>query len=123
MDNSQIKAARKRAKRAVRVRKHLRGTTEKPRLCVIKSNCHIHVQLIDDEKFHTLASVSTLSKEFKNTEHGRKNKDSALHLGAKIAELAKAKNVKKIVFDRGPFKYHGVIAAVAQGARDGGLEF
>ncbi len=123
MENSQTKINRNRKRRALHVRKRVRGTAEKPRLCVVKSNAHIHVQLINDEAAHTLASTSTLSGEFRQTEFNRKNKSSAHQLGLKIAELAQAKEVKKIVFDRGPFKYHGVIAAVADGAREGGLEF
>jgi len=123
MENSQIKRSRIRCKRAMRVRKNLRGTFEKPRLSVVKTNCHVHVQLIDDENAHTLVSTSTIAKEFRNTEFNRKNKASAKQLGLKIAELAKAKDIKRVVFDRGPFKYHGVIAAVADGAREGGLEF
>lgn len=112
-----------RHKRALRVRKHLRGSSEKPRMCVVKSNQHIHVQLIDDEKGITLCSTATFSKEFRNTEFNRKNKDSARKLGERIAEIAKEKNVKEVVFDRGPFRYHGILAALADAARANGLLF
>ncbi len=112
-----------RKRRAKRLRRKVRGDESRPRLNVIKSNKHIHVQLIDDETMVTLAGISTLSKEFRQTEFNKKNKASAKQLGLKIAELSKAKNVKKIIFDRGPHKYHGVLAAVADGAREGGLEF
>ena len=122
MDNSQLHRNSIRKKRALRVRKTLRGSQEKPRLCVIKSGQHVYAHLIDDESALTLASVSTLSKEFRQTEYNRKNKDSAKQLGLKIAELAKEKNVKTVVFDRGRFKYHGVVASVADGAREGGLQ-
>jgi large subunit ribosomal protein L18 len=123
MESSQIKATRVRKKRVIRTRKKVRGSQEKPRLCVIKSNKNIHVQLIDDEKSLTLASTSTLSKDFRATEYNRRNQTSAKQLGLKIAELAKEKSIKRVVFDRSGFKYHGVLAAVADGAREGGLEF
>lgn len=113
----------KRNRRAKRLRRKVRGNESRPRLNVVKSNKHIHVQLIDDESMLTLVGISTLSKEFRQTEFNKKNKASAKQLGLKIAELSKAKNVKKIIFDRGPYKYHGVLAAVADGAREGGLEF
>lgn len=122
MDSSSQNKHCKRKKRALRNRRQLRGSAEKPRLCVIKSNKHIHIQLIDDETSTTLASTSTIAEGFRDTSFGKKNKASATQLGLKIAELAKGKNVKRVVFDRGPFKYHGVIAAVADGARTGGLE-
>ncbi len=123
MENSQKNTVRLRKKRAQRLRRKVRGSEVKPRLCVIKSNKNVHVQLIDDEKSLTLASTSTLSKEFRTTEFNKRSQSSAKQLGLKIAELAKAKSVKKVVFDRSSFKYHGVIAAVADGAREGVLEF
>lgn len=123
MKNSQKQINRIRRKRQQRVRKHVRGNGEKPRLCVMKTGEHLYVQLIDDEQSMTLASISTLSKEFRKSEFNRKNKTSAKQLGMKMAELAKNKNVNTVVFDRGRFKYHGVIAAVADGAREGGLIF
>lgn len=113
----------KRTKRAMRVRKRLHGSSLKPRLCVVKSCEHIHVQLIDDEAGVTLGSTSTLSQEFKNTEFNRKNKASAKKLGEKIAEIAIAKNVKEVVFDRGAHKYHGILAELADAARGAGLKF
>lgn len=123
MENSHKHALKARARRALRVRKGVRGDQERPRLCVVKSNQHVHVQLIDDERSLTLASASTLSKEFRQTEYNRRNRSSAKQLGIKIAELAKRGSIDKVVFDRGAFKYHGVIAAVAEGAREGGLQF
>lgn len=122
MDSSQIKRNRTRNTRTLRVRKNLRGNQEKPRLCVIKTARHIHVQLIDDTNSKTLASISTLSKEFRTTEFKRKNKESGKKLGLRIAELALGKSISTVVFDRGRFKYHGVIASVADGAREGGLQ-
>ena len=123
MESSIISKNKARLKRAIRVRKWLRGSCEKPRLCVVKTNANIQVQLIDDQNGITLASVSTFSKEFKNTQFCKKNKDSARELGKKIAELAKAKNVSNVVFDRGSSKYHGVIAVLADAARESGLNF
>lgn len=123
MDSTQKKKMVVRNRRTLRLRKRVRGCEIKPRLCVVKTNKHVHVQLIDDESSSTIASISTLSKEFRSTEHNRRNQSSAKQLGLKIAELAKAKSVNKVVFDRSSFKYHGVIAAVADGAREGGLEF
>lgn len=118
-----IKNYQLRIKRALRVRKHLRGTSVKPRLCVVKSNSHIQAQLIDDEKGHTLGGTATFAKEFRSTEFSKKNKASARKLGEQIAEIAKSKNIKEVVFDRGPFKYHGILAELADGARAGGLQF
>jgi large subunit ribosomal protein L18 len=110
-------------KRGMRVRKKLRGTSIKPRLCVIKSNKHITVQLIDDEAGKTLGATATFAKEFRDTEFAKKNKTSAAKLGEKIAEIAKQHNINEVVFDRGPFKYHGILAALADSARAAGLQF
>lgn len=123
MENSQLRNAELKRKRALRVRSKLKGTSLKPRLCVVKTNAHIIAQIIDDEQGVTLGSISTFSKELKNTEFGKKNKDSGKVIGQKIAQLAKAKNIDSVVFDRGSSKYHGVIAAVADGARENGLHF
>jgi len=112
-----------REKRGMRVRKKLRGTSSKPRLCVVKSNKHIQAQLIDDESGKTLGMVATFAKEFRETEFAKKNKSSAAKLGEKIAEIAKKNNVTEVIFDRGPFKYHGILAALADSARAAGLQF
>ncbi|MCP5469687.1 MAG: 50S ribosomal protein L18 [Chlamydiales bacterium] len=117
MESSKKHTAVVRKKRTMRVRKRLRGDMEKPRLCVVKSNRHVTVQAIDDEKHITLASFSTIG------EKTTKSKESGKQIGLKIAEFLKSKKVKRVVLDRGRFKYHGVIAAVADGAREGGLEF
>lgn len=110
-------------KRTMRVRKHLRGTALKPRLCVVKSNRHIEAQLIDDEQGKTIASTSTKQKDFRKTEFNKKNKDAARQLGQKLAETAFEKNVKDAVFDRGSHKYHGILAEFADAARGAGLKF
>jgi large subunit ribosomal protein L18 len=123
MKNELIRIRIKRKKRAMRVRKKLRGTSLKPRLSVHKSNNHIQAQLIDDENSTTIGGISTYSKEFLNTEFSKKNKKSAQKLGERIAEIATAKGIKDIVFDRGPFKYEGILATLADAARQGGLNF
>lgn len=123
MIKEQQKNYKKKVKRALRVRKHLRGTAAKPRLCVIKSNAHIQVQLIDDHAGVTLGSTATYSKEFRDTEFNRRNKASAKKIGEKIAQIAQEKNIKEVIFDRGPSKYHGVLAELANAARAAGLQF
>jgi large subunit ribosomal protein L18 len=123
MRNTMLKKQMLRQKRTWRVRKTLRGSAEKPRLCVVKSNKHLQVQLIDDVNAVTLGSTATFAKEFCKTEYNKKNKGSAKKLGEKIAEIAKEKNITEVIFDRGPFKYHGILAELADAARAGGLRF
>jgi large subunit ribosomal protein L18 len=123
MRNSVVRNHVKQRKRALRVRKHVRGTSIKPRLSVIKSNKHIQVQLIDDENGITLGHASTFTSEFRDTEFGKKNKASARKLGEVIAQKAIEKNIKEVVFDRGPSKYHGILAELADAARSAGLQF
>ena len=117
MESSKKHRAVVRKKRTMRVRKKLRGNAERPRLCVVKTNRHVEVQVIDDEKSLTLVSASTLSDKAK------KSCEAGKSLGQKVAEFLKKKKIEKVVLDRGRFKYHGVIAAVADGAREGGLQF
>lgn len=123
MINESKRKAVLRQKRAMRVRKGLRGNAQKPRLCAVKSNCHIQVQLIDDEAGKTLAGVATFAKEFRGTPFCKKNKASAKRLGEHIAEQALKLGIKEVIFDRGPFKYHGVLAELADAARSAGLQF
>lgn len=123
MNRELQKVRERRQKRAWRVRKRMHGTRQKPRLSVHKTNKHIQVQLIDDDLGVTLAGIATYSKEFANTEHATKSKTSAKKLGERIAELAKEHQVREVIFDRGPFKYHGILAEIADAARAGGLEF
>ncbi|MCB1119158.1 MAG: 50S ribosomal protein L18 [Chlamydiia bacterium] len=123
MNRQLLKRQVVRKRRVMRVRKKLRGTAIKPRMSVVKSNLHVSVQLIDDEAGKTLASIGTNSKEFKGTEFNRKNKLAAEKVGARIAEMAIEQNIKEVVFDRGRAKYHGVLAAVADAAREKGLNF
>jgi len=123
MNRRQQKAHIKQVARGQRVRKKLRGSSIKPRLCVVKSNKHIEVQLINDEEGVTIGSTSTFAKEFRNTEFNKKCKKTASKLGERIAEIANENNVKEVVFDRGPHKYHGILAELATSARSGGLKF
>ncbi len=122
MESSLINRNRKRLKRAQRVRRKLRGSAEKPRLTVMKSHRHIAVQLIDDEKGVTLAAANTQMKKFR-TKKLTANKEAARLIGTEIAELAKGKQILAVVFDRGFYRYHGVIAELAQAAREAGLQF
>jgi large subunit ribosomal protein L18 len=107
----------------MRVRKGARGNAAKPRLSVYKTNAHISAQLIDDELGVTIASVGTHHKKFKETEFGRKSKQAARHLGTVLAGMAKEKSIEAVVFDRGRYKFHGIIAELATGAREAGLRF
>jgi large subunit ribosomal protein L18 len=109
-----------RKKRVLRVRKPLRGTAEKPRLSVIKSNLHIYAQLIDDSAGSTVVSYSSLHKGFDKNVKGR-SKEAAKIIGNKIAELAKEKNITNMIMDRGMCKYHGLIAEVATAVRESGV--
>jgi len=111
-----------RLKRKARVRRKLSGTAERPRLTVYKSLKHTYAQLVDDVAGKTIAFVSSLSKELKGKTEGDK-KAEAKAVGTLLAEKAKASKVKAVVFDRNGFPYHGRIAAVADGAREAGLQF
>lgn len=123
MDSSTKTKIRQQQKRTLRVRKHVRGTSETPRMCVIRSNLNIYIQLIDDIEGRTLASISTISKSFNSGENSKKSPAAAKSLGMAIAEIAQKQNIVSVVFDRGKRKYHGVVAKVADGAREGGLKF
>ena len=110
-----------RARRHFRVRKNVRGTAERPRLVVTRSLRHIGAQIVDDLRGHTLVSASTLDASLRGAE-GDKSAQAA-KVGALLAERAKAAGVSKVVFDRGGNKYAGRIAALADAAREAGLEF
>ncbi len=129
--------------RRSRVRKKVRGTSEKPRLCVFRSLDHIYAQLIDDDAGKTLVQASSLKmklpeeapKETEKAEEGKKGKGAKKRrpeglkirrsraVGKEIAKLAREKNISKVVFDRSGFLYHGRVAALAESARENGLEF
>ena len=122
MEKTTAKNIEKKQRRAMRVRKLVRGTQVKPRMCVVKTNKHIQVQLINDDQGQTLASLSTNAKELKQQET-KKNKATAKMLGEMIAEKAKKLGISQVVFDRGPFRFHGILAELANSARAGGLQF
>ena len=106
--------------RHVRVRGKVSGTPERPRLNVFRSNANIYAQIIDDVNGVTLVSANTLDKEF---EGATGNIEAAKKVGQILAERAKAKGIEQVVFDRGGYIYHGRVAALAEGAREGGLKF
>ncbi|MCP4683750.1 MAG: 50S ribosomal protein L18 [Desulfobacterales bacterium] len=113
-----------RLRRKKRVREKVKGTSERPRLCIFRSARHICAQIIDDSAGRTLGSVSSLSKDMKTKIKGQGgNKKGAALVGAEIAELALAKKIKKVVFDRNGFLYHGRIQALSEAAREHGLKF
>ncbi|MGZ6162092.1 MAG: 50S ribosomal protein L18 [Myxococcaceae bacterium] len=111
-----------RIKRKNRIRRKLSGTAARPRLTVYKSLKHIYAQVVDDASGRTLAFASSLSKELKGQDEGDKKED-AKRVGRLVAEKAKAAKVTQVVFDRNGFPYQGRIAAVAEAAREAGLEF
>jgi large subunit ribosomal protein L18 len=113
-----------RLRKRKRIRKHISGTAEKPRLFVYRSARNIYAQLIDDAKNRTLAGVSTLSPDVrKDEEKAGSRVEAANVVGKGIAEKAKNLKIKQVVFDRGGYQYHGRVRAVAEGARENGLEF
>ncbi len=118
-----VKKSEARVKRSLRVRKHLRGSAFRPRLSVVKSNKHLQAQIIDDEIGVTLVGLSTCSKELKATEFSRLGIGSAREIGRLIATRALGKGIERVVLDRGHRKYHGIIAALADAAREAGLQF
>jgi large subunit ribosomal protein L18 len=108
-------------RRAERVRRTLAKSGSGPRLCVFRSSKHIYAQVIDDTKGHTLASASSLEKDLKSSLKTGADKAAATAVGKLLAERAKNAGVDKVVFDRGGYRYHGRIKALADGAREGGL--
>ena len=109
-----------RRRRHIRVRRKISGTAERPRLCIYRSNSNIYVQIIDDVAGKTLVQASTLDKEIK-TKYA--NKEAAKEVGTLIAKRAADNKITEVVFDRGGYIYHGVVKALAESAREGGLEF
>ncbi len=110
-------------KRQERIRKKVAGTAERPRLSVYRSLNNIYAQIIDDSRGATLVAASTLEKDIKGTEGHKGNIEAAKKVGQLIAKKAIAAGVKKVVFDRSGYRYHGSIKALAEGTREGGLEF
>jgi large subunit ribosomal protein L18 len=111
-----------RIRRKQRVRKALRGTAEKPRLSVFRSNKHVYCQIVDDVARRTLASASTRDKDLRGGIAKVNNKEAAAVIGKSIAEKAIAAGIGQVCFDRGPYKYHGRVAALADAAREAGLK-
>ncbi len=113
----------RRERRQGRVRAKISGTAERPRLNVFRSARHIFAQLIDDTKGYTLAAASTLDDEVRANAKQWDKKTEAKQVGKLLAERARAKGLKQVVFDRGGYQYHGRVKSLAEGSREGGLEF
>ncbi|KYF67753.1 50S ribosomal protein L18 [Sorangium cellulosum] len=112
-----------RERRKLRIRKKVEGTPERPRLSVFRSTKHIYAQVIDDVSGKTLAHASTLSKDLKGSLDEDNKVDAAKKVGALIAKICKEKQIEKVVFDRNGYLYHGRVSALAQAAREAGLDF
>jgi len=112
-----------RMRRHKRVRNRVKGTSERPRMSVFRSNANIYAQIIDDIEGVTLVSACTLDKEIKEGLKASGNKDAAAKVGTLMAKRALAKGIKQVVFDRGGYLFHGRIKSLADGAREGGLKF
>ena len=111
-------------RREVRVRKALKKVAGgRPRLSIFSSSAHIYAQVIDDKRGHTVAAASSLEKDLRGKLKTGANKEAAVEVGKLVAERAKAAGVAKVVFDRGAYLYHGRVKALADAAREGGLEF
>jgi large subunit ribosomal protein L18 len=122
MDHSRTKY-RQRIRRQYRVRKPLHGTAERPRLSVFRTSKHIYAQVIDDTTGKTVVSASSVDREIRGSVGFGGNKQAAEAIGKAVAERARAAGVSKVCFDRGSYKYHGRVAALADAARAAGLEF
>ena len=120
---SRITSRDSRLRRHHRVRLTISGTTEQPRLCVFRSLNHIYAQVIDDSVGTTLASASTIIADLKEKSEDINKIEQAKLVGSKVAKEAMGKGVKKVVFDRGGYRYHGRIKALAEAARQAGLKF
>lgn len=111
-----------RLKRKARIRRRVHGTADRPRLCVYKSLHHIYAQVVDDERGHTLAAASTLTPELR-ARGVKATVEGARAVGALVAQRARERGIRRVVFDRGGYPYHGQVRALAEAAREGGLEF
>ncbi len=116
-------SVRRRLRRAKGIRKRISGTADRPRLAIYRSAIHIYAQLVDDDSGSTIAASSTVAKTLKGTLDGLKKTEAAEKVGLQLAEQAKAKGIEEIVFDRKGWPFHGRVAALAKGAREGGLRF
>lgn len=122
MRKNNLKAERRNKIRR-RIRSTIRGTAERPRLSIFKSSKHVYLQLINDLDNVTITSVSTKSTALKKELDGKPSLEAAQIIGKAIAEIASEQGIKKVVFDRSGYKYHGIVKAAADGAREGGLDF
>lgn len=120
---AKLNRAQLRKVRHKRVRSKIHGSSNRPRLAVFRSNDHIYAQVIDDEKGHTLASASSVDRTLRAELEGKTRREQAKSVGVAVAERARDKGVEAVVFDRGGFPYHGRVKALADGSREGGLEF
>lgn len=120
---AKISSQEARVRRHERIRRKVHGTAERPRLNVFRSLQHIYAQVIDDDLGHTLAAASTLDPELRPQLEGLTKSQQASQVGQLVAKRALAAGLKKVVFDRGGYPYHGRVKALADGAREGGLEF
>jgi large subunit ribosomal protein L18 len=120
---AKIKTREARYRRHHRVRQKVSGNSARPRLCIFRSLNHIYAQIIDDVRGHTLASASTLDAEMKNNANGKSKTDKAGLVGQLLAKRALENGINEVAFDRGGYKYHGRIKALADAAREGGLKF
>ena len=120
---SKVSRAQMRQKKHRRLRNHIVGTAQRPRLCVFRSNNHMYAQIIDDTVGHTLVSASTLEKEIKAELENTDTVEAAAHVGTVIAKRALEKGITEVVFDRGGFIYQGKVQALADAAREAGLKF
>jgi len=121
--NRERRLSRQRLRRKRHTRKTLRGTPDRPRLTVFRSQRHIYCQIVDDLSGQTLAAASTIEPELAKQTGGRADKEAAKTVGVTLAQRAVAAGLSQVRFDRGSYKYHGRIAALADGAREGGLGF
>ncbi|MDQ7820844.1 MAG: 50S ribosomal protein L18 [Armatimonadota bacterium] len=112
-----------RQRRHARIRRRIAGTGHRPRLSVFRSLKHIYAQIIDDDRGMTLAAASTLDPEVRDQVRGKRKTEAAAVVGEILARRARARGIVRVVFDRGGYKYHGRVRALAEGARRGGLEF
>ena len=120
---ARINTREARYRRHHRVRLKVSGTSSKPRLCVFRSLNHIYAQIIDDSKGHTLITASTLEPEIRNDSAGKSKSGRAEMVGSLLAQRAASKKISQVAFDRGGYKYHGRVKALAEAARKGGLKF
>ncbi len=120
---AKLSRAESRIRRHRRVRKHIAGTSERPRLNIYRSEAEIYAQVIDDQAGHTVAAASSIDHEIREKLTGKTKTEQARLVGQLVAERAKTKGVSQVIFDRGGFRYIGRVKALADGARESGLDF